>query len=311
MNYKKKYLKYKNKYLNLKAGSINRILDDRKEFTIYTTGIGYKYTQGSTSFEDLNPDSLAFYWLKPDGILDNVLKLILPNYIIRIVHSDILFGETGEGRKIIEDELHKLFSSHDTRVDTRVVSSMFTTGELIFELIANYNLDSYIIIDIAHIFTYTDIPKRVVYKSYDTTIENRTIHPLNVVYFGYPPDSSSQIILRSSIFKIDDEGNITTYIDKLLGLNYYSQEQLDHNQILNDPPYIIYHFTEKLRKLLNKHHPIEIMKQRFGDTDTSPRWKEISETIGNIIMSILFNQELNVSYDELLNIIYTQITRIY
>jgi len=298
MNYKQKYLKYKNKYLNLKAGSDRA---ETKDFTIYTTGLADGYpglADGYSGLADGYPgsESLASYWIKPDGIFDNILKLIPSNYRISIVHSDILHLRD---EIELETELNGFFGLEDLKKDDRVISSTFTTAELNFEVISRQDIKSYIIIDIAHVFLYTSIQKQVIYQPYSG--DQQTIMPLNVVYFGFPPYYISQILLHSTIFRISDEGYITTYIDRLIEIGYpFSVE---------NPSNFITQFASRLREDLIKVTILGEMERRFGDYDGSDRWKEITNTIGHIIMSLLFTD--GITPDVMYAIIYDEIQMIY
>jgi hypothetical protein len=290
MNYKDKYLKYKNKYLNLKQhagamdidGAINQPIYDY-DFTIYTTGIAYHCNMD---------DSLIARWHEPDGILENILRILPLNYRITIAHSDILEGVEGEDKQVIEHSLNQYLGDEDPGKDPRIVLSTFTTEELDFNSISTQDLRSYIIIDIAHIFTYTDIEKIVIY--------NETNYRLNVVNIGFPNDLTSQCIFKSDFFRVLQNGDIVTYIDKMIQLRY--QHNIDN--LFELPENIITITLERLRRQLNSHFNMEEMIQRFGEHDLSERWLQIKREVGGLIILLLFD---NITYDVLYGQIYDYI----
>jgi len=215
MDYKLKYLKYKNKYLTLKKQiggnelirfNASPILAGRT-FYIYTTGLAY-----SKSFER---------WIT--YIRNSIIDHILTDYDrIIIYHSDILFGEDHEEKNIEAMFSYERFVQNDIE-HPKVHSSTFTYLSLPFqELHKRHSGRDYILLDCAHVIKYI-LPEEgrqydnmVCLQLYGQPHPSRPFH-LNSVYFGVFGDEGERynnMIMTHRLFKVMGE-RVITYIKTL------------------------------------------------------------------------------------------------
>ena len=124
MNYEK-YIKYKNKYLQLKK-ELNIQSGGNNIFYIYTTGIADSGNIGENSIIDL--------WTT--YICPRICSLIPTKYTqINILHCDILTVgsskiEGKERTKIIEEIYNK--NLRDYQIDNRINEILFQMGRIIY-----------------------------------------------------------------------------------------------------------------------------------------------------------------------------------
>ena len=214
--YKKKYLKYKNKYYKLKGGASNNIVN--KEYTIYTTGIA----------EWGKLDNMYKYW--NETLCSKICNTIpLTFNIINIIHSDT-FADIDENEKNpIEEEINKNLWNI-TNIDTRIKTILFQKDPLNFTEIKNQKLP-YLIVDLAHIFAYTGITNKDPYGSTEVYIyghygeEKGENIFLNIFYPDYvgqeQPDSDLKITSRqiiegkTNIIRIESDGYFLSIINIL------------------------------------------------------------------------------------------------
>ncbi len=237
MSYQEKYLKYKQKYLNLKRMQRG----GAKIFYIYTTG-----------FADNGTSNVAKEWVR--AFREKVLSLIPAKYDqIVILHSDPLMGDDivlSMRDRIIETTRELLMT--DFTID-RVKSSEFTTEPINFRsLHRRHNSRDYIVIDSAHIFSYIDI--KIVQNSDTYGRANEQIglspFPLNCIYPGYIPNRDvkgemnvpNNIMSTCDLFIINEDGSIITYIDKLIMNN------IEHNPL--NPDNFVLNIYKKIRKTI-------------------------------------------------------------
>lgn len=212
MNYLQKYYKYKKKYIHLKnqtGGSSLVTNTENNIFTIYTTGL---YDSGSNT-------NLIDLW--NSDVRDNIISLIPENFRIKFIHYDPLVVwnlDKAKFEKIenqgtittIKNELEDILQKKDME-NNRVIESIFINE---YFDINNINLEKpYIILDIAHLFLYENKVKTV--KKLDRS-DNREYN-INSVRFGYIGDGGIPLILaKSKLFEINNNGEVITYIDKMI-----------------------------------------------------------------------------------------------
>lgn len=217
MDFKQKYLKYKNKYIKLKnhtGGSSLVTNTENNIFTIYTTGL---YDSGNKNLINLwNTD-----------VRDNIISLIPKNFRIKFIHYDPLIVwnlDKAKFEKIenqgtittIKNEIEDILQKKDME-NNRVIESIFINE---YFDINNINLEKpYIILDIAHLFLYKNKVKTV--KKLDRS-DNREYN-INSVRFGYIGERGIPLILaKSKLFEVNNNGEVITYIDKMIssGINF-------------------------------------------------------------------------------------------
>ena len=212
MNYLQKYYKYKKKYIHLKnqiGGSSLVNNNENSIFTIYTTGL---YDSGSNT-------NLIDLW--NSDVRDNIISLIPENFRIKFIHYDPLvvwnldkakFEKIENQGKIttIKSELEVILQKKDME-NNRVIESIFINE---YFDINNINLEKpYIILDIAHLFLYENKVKTV--KKLDRS-DNREYN-INSVRFDYIGEGGIPLILaKSKLFEVNNNGQVLTYIDKMI-----------------------------------------------------------------------------------------------
>jgi hypothetical protein len=233
MSYQQKYLKYKEKYLELKKMQRG----GAKTFYIYTTG-----------FADNGSNSVANEWVR--AFREKVLSLIPAIYDeIVILHSDPLMDIDPALRMRTIEEANELLMSDFT--NDRVNSSEFTTEPINFSsLHRKHDSRDYIVIDCAHIFSYIDI--KIVRNANTYGRANEEIglspFPLNCIYPGFIPNRDingeiyvpNNILSTCDLFIVNKDGSIITYIDKLIMNN------IGHDP--NNPDYFVVNIYKKIRK---------------------------------------------------------------
>lgn len=202
---------YKNKYFELKGGA--------KEYYIYTTGIA----------EWGNLDYMFRYW---NETLCGIICRCVPETfsVINIIHSDTFVGLEDEHKNETEININKLLC-HNYEIDKRIKKIIFQIEPLDFIKIRNSN-NSYIIVDLAHIFSYTGIndlhdyqgSTQVYISGHYGEARGETIF-LNIFYPGYVGQnqidpylyiSTRQIFEENpNIINIKDNGSFISFINIL------------------------------------------------------------------------------------------------
>ena len=191
-------------------------------FCIFTTGIC-----------DTNQlDKLFKYW--QDFLCHRICHMIPSRFTnIEIVHSDILYQEPENNIKQIEKEINDKLMN-DYKIDSRISKNIFQKKELNFNEISK--TCSYIILDFAHIFYYTNIHIPITPRGSSRVFigghyGEHTSNPinLNIIYLDYigkqqfESDShiNNRIICECDFFKINDDNTITTFYTQLLNENRF------------------------------------------------------------------------------------------
>jgi hypothetical protein len=281
MDYKSKYLKYKNKYIQLQK-QIGKGLGDPDTFFLYTTGLA-----------DGGSNSVIAHWNRffRNAILDN----IPPRYTkIEIIHSDPSFNQ----------------ESHDLLMQDwnlpRVDSSIVTNDIIDFtELDRKHRGCNYLVIDSAHLFAYP-VPNMVnnseAYSFDPESMKSFGKHsgeadrtfPLRSLYagfFGYPDsEPKNEYCVENTqfgkyrLFTIPENGIPITYIDRLF------QNHIEFNP--HNPPSFSEDIYKKIRPKLQALW-IEKHGRTFDDFD-----KLLCDTnteIFNKIFNSIINENKNIA----------------
>ena len=214
-NYKK-YLKYKKKYLELKnkqylksSGGSNAAAEENI-FNLYTTGIGnwLEAYEGNTSNQNIS----QYYELFKENIFSQIFTNF-PGYQIAISHYDpLIIDEISQDKVDLQEKNLKFIKElcvNESQLPG-IISSNF------YDLEFNENVvdtsEPHIILDFAHIFSYTenpDIQQLGLFYHQDKS-NLRNIVNLNVLRFGFLGDIISQAIFRVNPLFIVESGTIVT-----------------------------------------------------------------------------------------------------
>jgi hypothetical protein len=315
MSYFNKYLKYKNKYLKLKkklGGGYETPLydfnfeydsledDDNKEpkkpiepilnnFYIYTTGLAEWGT-----FQTAN----VWQQLIRDVILKNIPS-IFNNIIIN--HYDPLVNEQDlplDSLSISTFNKKIVQSDNELNTDQRHITSTFFREKLNIALIQQ-NIP-HIVLDMAHIFKYNP-PNQMSQKQ--IYIEPGNIYTnINSVYPGYSGLIDHSYIAHSNFIKVDNLGNVTTYIDKIyqhkLQLDPLYQQEIKIKKYLPFPEHpdgLIEYIYKKIElialDLYRKKHKTASVGIEFDDFMQSHK----QEIYNRIIELIMDDQYYNIT----------------
>ena len=281
-SYEKKYLKYKKKYLNLKEK-----IGGNGIFTIYTTGLS-----NWLSFLNKNNDTnqyLINIW--NDGVRDNIINLVPNKFKINFIHYDPLLELVNNGKKKIEGPVKILALNYISEnlvvkdyTNDRVNESIFIDDYINFE---NLN-EPYIILDIAHVFIYPLKLNTVKFPN-----DNKELN-INSVRFGFLGDPISILMTKSKIFTVNDNGTITTYIDKIIELKEKGYKDIYEERVPSD---IIAKILKNI-KIYLENYIKEIKESKFL-YQIEHIINEVfnSEEIIKSILNYIWN---DFSYDEIL-----------
>jgi hypothetical protein len=271
MSYQEKYLKYKQKYLELKkiqTGGANT-------FYIYTTG-----------FADNGTNSVANEWVS--SFREKILSLIPAKYDkIVILHSDPLMDvEPALRMRTIELTKELLMSDF---LNERVIQSEFTTEPINFRsLHRKHQSRDYIVIDCAHIFLYIGIKIVQNADTYGRANDQLGLSPfpLNCIYPGFIPNKDingemyvpNNILSTLNLFIVNEDGSIITYIDKLIS-NNISYEP--HN-----PDMFILNIYKKIKRPI-----IDKWRSKFGRVgeDFDNKCKRYFPVVYNYIFDLVMS----------------------
>ena len=201
INFKNKYLKYKEKYLELK--NTNLIGGDPDTFYLYVTGIADGFSYGYQYLE---------YW--NETLKRKIIEKIPDNFTkIEITYYDPLdYGADLTNR---EEIITECTSKLDVPCN-RVVKNEFIAEN--FPIPFEFGEKKYLIVDLAHIFAYTSTPGKVLYDA--------TEYNYHVLYLGYLGEEqtnygyNNRAIVDEEFLTITPDGNVETWIDKFTSLKY-------------------------------------------------------------------------------------------
>ena len=328
----KKYIKYKFKYLNLlkqiggtwicehcfsqnnnesneckkctqehKTHPVLNLPEDGKNlnmktFYIYTTGIG----------DSNNIENLAKSW---DLLLrENVLRNIdnsFNNIIVK--HYDPMYClRDGKETKCTDEEVENFKNELNPILTNDKKHSRISDSNFFHDTIDYEKMSSpYIILDFAHVFRYsTTTPGKVITK------EKKIYTNIKSVYIGYVGDleTISNIlefqyrkfeIVYSDFFKVDREGKVTTYFDRLRKLGYLTLFGDDYILYPND---VITDIYIKIRNNVfiycrqNFNNFVNMFDDNFVEMSTNL----VKNIINNIMTNDIDEEELIKYYSSLL-----------
>jgi len=213
--YKKKYLKIKEKLQ--KGGVVPLPEKNRINFTIYTTGIS-NWLNARES-EDSNQNIARIY----NNLKGNIINQIPLRYNITIKHYDPLIGgyfDTSNNNKNRFDRICENLNyirniTNNEVMDNVIVSnSEFLAKE--FKLSDISMNEPYLILDFAHIFTYTANPNVVEYgRNYFNPIQPVEVD-LNVIRTGFLGDPIPTALFGSNnLFEVNEDNTILTLTKKM------------------------------------------------------------------------------------------------
>lgn len=195
---------------------------DNIYFNIYTTGL--------SNWQSYGQDNQNLIRIWNNGIRESIINLIPANFQIKLYHYDPLLNiEAGLYKKINNaDRKHSIdYINHNLILNdytnNRVNNSIFIDNKLNLETIQT----PYIILDIAHIFIYPRKRKTVRQILSRRSYGEELI--LNSVRFGFIGDELSLYLAKSNIFKVTEDGQVITYIDKMIDINN-KEEKKDSGQ---------------------------------------------------------------------------------
>jgi hypothetical protein len=261
-------------------------------FYIYTTGIAEWCTLHYT-FK---------YW--QDILINRICGLIPKTFnSINITHSDILLSLTNNDnddnneiskKNRTQSDINRLLVD-DLSIDPRIKSCVFQKEPLDFLEIGS-SAKPYIVLDLAHIFSYLSPTQVYISGHYDEPIGPPMT--LNVIYFGYigqdQVDWDSKMckryITNTNCIKINPEtGEIVTFITKLFDPIRF---KLDNHELF-DPSEKITKIMKNLRFEISK-----IFKNKYGDYEKfdeifSDNNRSIHEYMVGIIIDKIMDSDLN------------------
>ena len=276
--YKKKYLKLKEKLQN--GGAVPLPEKNRINFTIYTTGISNWLN--SRENENSNQNIARIY----NNLKGNIINQIPLRYNISIKHYDPLIGghiDTSNNNyknrfdKLCENLNYIGNITNNEVMDNVIVSnSEFLAKE--FKLSDISMNEPYLILDFAHLFTYTANPNVVEYgRNYFNPIQPVEVD-LNVIRTGFLGDPISTALFGSNnLFKVNQDNTILTLTKKM------RQDM---------------HFLQNPRYWQNPNEPSDIfnhlIRDGIGSEGALPRIKSIKTLIEDKIIEI-FGFSLDVA----------------
>lgn len=191
----------------------------------------YVYTTGLCEWGELDKAARSWIEFLRDSILRNIPEQF--NNII-IEHYDPLNTDAGEKhididiKRTIIDDFNGLVVANDNRLSNprRRITSRFFSEELPIRNLQRNN--PHILLDIAHIVAYLP-PNALGQKQVQLNFGPKTIFNINSVYPGYcgslqiDRGFSSQFIGRSNFLRVNADGTVITYIDRMYQRLYHRE----------------------------------------------------------------------------------------
>lgn len=214
-----KYLKYKKKYINIKNETIKLIQKagapiSQDIFTLYTTGLGNWLNASSIEPLPNEPtQNLAFYYNLYKKNLFNQIKDLFPSCDIIVKHYDPLKIDVYNEENV--DNLYRNISFITEICKSEEELPNVCCSSLVMEEFDFHIIDTnrpYLILDFAHVFTYTRNPNvqriGITYKLRDDAIID--INDLNILRFGLLFDIIAKAIFNCDYLFIKDGDRIHT-----------------------------------------------------------------------------------------------------
>jgi len=240
---KKKSKKKKGKSSSPPPMADNHPLIEDKPFYIYTTGIG--------EWGDLTKAAAVWFTI----IQPYILKKIPSNFnAIHIYHYDPLNDPTIMNDKNVESiisEINKLISENS---NDRIKSASFYQHYFDTEHIKS----PYILIDLGHIFMYGK-KDSVIYSTH-TNISSKKVFHIKSIYPGYHTSPIPKCIIQSDYLNIDNNGKVTTFINRLFDLNYFNDNDLTDGYVEYTSNPIEHIYNSAIKKFLTNNEYINYLE---------------------------------------------------
>jgi hypothetical protein len=277
----------------------------KKIFYIYTTGISDWATI----------TKLATVWIK--HLRDRIIENIHPNFDIVVEHYDNFDPCTVESTISREKKYNfitKFTAMVEKKKNTRIKKETFIEGYINFdELEENKDNKKYLLVDLAHIFQYPE-KNKIELNSFDYSgnLQKQKIleyYNIKCVYPGYcgqfyegPDPGEEALISCTNFIKIDENGNVITFIDRIFD-NFAEINKLISMEKINKNPFIFKYekpsyAIEKLYelfisskdinndKLEDKKKIMIAIVDYLMDSDTSNKFNDLETFTKDIIKRI-------------------------
>ena len=265
MSYFRKYLKYKNKYLKLKQlggiGDYDKVpqfgftfdfSDDDDDVSVKQPILTnfYIYTTGLAEWGTLLTANSWTHFIR-EALLRNIPQNFNNIIINHYDPLDSLYPEYTKPAIITKFNDEIVTSDNNLTTGARRITSTFFPHDLDIHQVQHTR--PHIVLDMAHIFKYR--PNKQIY------IVPSTIYTdINSVYPGYSGNIEQGGIARGDFIKVDNLGNVTTYIDKIYQYDLqldsgYQQakvkELTDNPQPFSDHPNLLIEYIyEKIERMV-------------------------------------------------------------
>jgi hypothetical protein len=182
--------------------------DNPNTFIIYTTGLsnGLNALYNNSSEQNIakiyNELKLNLFGQIPDKF-----KIIIRHY--DPISIDSYNCDDLKIKKLRENISYLKAVSKDDKNHPSVISSKFIQSKLPLDKINI--MYPHIILDFAHIFTYTNNPETLIHGKYYNESKQTICRDFNVLRFGFLGNNISKAIFASDkLFNVDNDGNVLT-----------------------------------------------------------------------------------------------------
>lgn len=182
-------------------------------FNIYTTGIvNWGMFEGD--------QNLVESWKLE--CRNHIINNIPEQYNINIYHYDPILNissnyeeASDNSKQTIKNYINKHLIPFDLN-HKKVKHSKFIVQRFTPDIVE----EPYIIFDMAHLFKFNKYETNKVMYTSEYNMNNKEIFKLNVLRIGFVPNMEiSKLILKNKLFRVNDDGNVITYIDMLICMN--------------------------------------------------------------------------------------------
>lgn len=328
-----KYLKYKKKYINIKNETIKLIQKSgtpisKDIFTLYTTGLGNWLNASPIELlPSEHNQNLAFYYNLYKENLFNQIRELFPSCDIIVKHYVPLKIDVYDKENV--DILYRNISfiteiCKSEEQLPNVCCSSLVIEEFDYDIIDRRR--PYLILDFAHVFTYTPNPNvqqiGITYKLPDHTIID--IDDLNILRFGLLFDIIAKAIFNcGNLFIKDEEGihTLTKIVQTKIPYSIIDYENDPVNDFFNkiiidgysqegELPKVASISRTLATKLENRHKDINFQViDTIVNANMNSNLELLTSICCNLINHIMVNEfplELNKSGREKLNQIINQ-----
>jgi hypothetical protein len=310
MDYKQKYLKYKQKYTILKTQigkgfgfcvreDVNEVYitytkpDMDKvpdiDFTIYTTGMS-----------DWGSNSVANKW--NSKLRKNILDKLPDDFKVEIIHIDPIYDGETNNHVVNHKEIGKITGEllcQSDKLHQKVYKTTFTTDVNCIKWDYLHAVSNYLVIDSAHIFHY---PHKAGYVTLgQAEFKLHALYPGyiggNATPEGIPEDILCDLVLFNYM-NIDGQISLTTYVDNMIEQNNVFDDY--------DPLSGVRKMCTIIKKELEKYYRDIVGNLRGFDEKINGINAEMFKDIFNKLQ--LFNKDTIIK--EIEDIVHGYITRI-